>query len=134
MLHRNKVTQRNTTVIEMTQNYAELFKVQGENLLAPVVKLNKLNVANLEKLLALQVESLSMLTDLGVAQWKALVEVRDVEGARVVAEKQADYVRTVGEKLVADGKTVVELAKVYTADVQKIAQEGADVAVAKAAA
>ena len=117
----------------MSENYAEILKVQGEKLVAPVVKLNQLNVANLEKLTALQLASLSSLTDLGVAQLKAMVEVRDVDGAKVVAEQQAEYVRTVGEKLVADGKAVVELAKVYSADVQKIAQEGADAVVVKAA-
>jgi len=116
----------------MTQNYAEVLKLQSEKLVAPIVKLNKLNVANLEKLAALQVACLSTLTDLGVAQLKAVVEVRDAEGAKAVAEKQAEYVRTFGEKLVADSKEMVEMAKTYSADVQKIAQEGADV-VAKAA-
>jgi len=123
----------NLTVNEMAENYAEMFKVYGDNLLAPMVKLNKLNVANLEKLVALQIESLSALSSLGIGQLKALVDVRDVDGVKVAAEQQVEYVRTVGEKLVADSKTVVELAKVYSADVQRIAQEGADAVVVKAA-
>lgn len=117
----------------MEQNYADLFKGQSEKLAAPMVKLNKLNVSHIEKLAALQLNTLSTLTDLGVAQLKAAAEVRDVEGAKAIAEKQVEYVRTVGEKLMADGKAVVELAKGYSADVQKIAQEGADAVVAKAA-
>ncbi len=117
----------------MSENYADLMKVQGEKMVAPMVKLNKLNVANFEKMVQLQMATLSALTDLGVAQLKALVEVRDVDGVKAIAEKQAEYVRTVSEELVADGKAVVELAKTYSADVQKIAQEGANAVVAKVA-
>jgi len=117
----------------MSQNYADLLKGQSEKLAAPIVKLNKLNVANIEKLAAMQMASLSALTDLGVAQLKAVAEVQDAEGAKAVAEKQVEYVRTVGEKLLADGKAIVELAKGYSVDVQKIAQEGADAVVTKAA-
>ena len=109
------------------------FKEQSEKLVAPMVEFNRLNVASFEKLANLELQSLRAVTDLGLAQLKFAAELRDADGMKVFAEQQSDFVRRLNEQLVEDGKAVVEIAKSYNADLQKLAQESVDAVVVKAA-
>lgn len=109
------------------------FKEQSEKLVAPMVELGRLNVASLEKLANLELQSLRAVTDLGLAQLKSAMELRDVEGVKTFAEQQSEFVRRLNEQLVEDGKAVVEIAKSYNADLQKLAQESVDAVAQKAA-
>lgn len=109
------------------------FKEQSEKLVAPMMQLGRLNVANIEKLATMEIESLRAMTDLGLAQLKSAVEIQDAEGAKAFAEQQSEFVRQLNEKLVADSKAVIELVKTYNADFQKLAQQSAGAVTAKAA-
>ncbi len=116
----------------MTDKIVASLKEQNDKLVAAAGAFNALNVANVEKLVELELGSVRELSGLAISQLKAAVEVKDVDGLKAYADSHAAYVRQVSEKLTADSQAVAELAKTYTADVQKIAQESVD-AVAKVA-
>lgn len=106
---------------------------QQENLVATVQKLNRLAVANVEKLVALNMDTLRNYSDLSLNSLKALVEVKTPEALQAYLGKQGEVIKSVGEKLVADAKVVAELGVEFNQQAQKITQESFQAAAKKAA-
>ena len=106
---------------------------QSKHLLAPVLQLNQLAVANAERLVALQLASLEYYTKLGLAQWKAAAALKDPQGLQAYAAKQGKLLKVVGEKLLADAKQIAQLGTEFSAEAQQVLQEGVVAVLRKAA-
>jgi len=107
----------------MTNEYIENLKEKSDELLAPVQKLNQLNVSNMEKLLALQTASLKAYSELGSNRIKAALEINDAAALTEYLSGQVEFAKTLSEQVISDAKTTAEFSKEYSAEVQKIAEE-----------
>lgn len=96
---------------------------QTKPFLAPVVKSNKLAVANVEKLVALQLSSLQSYVDLGVNQLKEAAEVSSPQSLQAFYNQQLKAAETLRQKLVEDGKALVELGVGAKAEFEALAKE-----------
>ncbi len=107
----------------MNQEFANLYKVEPEKLLAPMQRFAELSLSNSEKLLALQMEIAQSYVRLSAEQLKALFEVKDAESLQAFVNSQADVAKNVGEKMIADAKAVADLGAEFNAETQKLTQE-----------
>ena len=99
--------------------------VQPEAVFAPVVKANKIAVANLEKLVGFYQNILPGYVDFSLSQLKAATEVSDVETAQVFYKSQAEAVKTLGDKLTADSKALTDLVTGFVNEYSSFAKESA---------
>ncbi|MCP3672398.1 MAG: phasin family protein [Gammaproteobacteria bacterium] len=107
----------------MTNEYIESLKERADELLAPVQKLNQLNISNIKKLLALQTASLQAYSELGSNRLKAAFEINDAPALVDYLSGQVEFTKTISEQVVSDTKITAEFSKEYRAEVQKIAEE-----------
>ncbi len=107
----------------MTNEYIDSLKEKSNELLAPIQKLNQLNVSNMEKLLALQTASLQAYSELGTARLKAAIEINDAEELVKYLSGQVEFAKNLSEQVISDAKTTAEFSKEYSAEVQKVAEE-----------
>ena len=107
----------------MNQEFANLFKMEPEKVLAPMQRLAELSLSNSEKLFALQMEITQSYIRLGVEQMKALFEVKDAESLQAFVNSQDDVAKNVGEKMIADAKAVADLGAEFNAETQKLTRE-----------
>jgi phasin family protein len=111
----------------------EIIFEQAEKFYAPVRELNKLAIANTEKLLDMQIASMKNYSALGLTQWKAALEVRDVATLQDFLARQGEVFQQVSDKMVSDFKAVSEMGEVYSNEAQKLAKVTVSKASAKAA-
>ncbi|MDQ2696821.1 MAG: phasin family protein [Pseudomonadota bacterium] len=102
---------------------------QVQNALAPVVQVNRVAVANLEKLVEFQLQTLPSYVELGLGQLKAAAEVTEPQALQAFYASQVEVARTLRQKLVADSKALAKLGNDFVAEVSALARES----VAKAA-
>jgi phasin family protein len=106
---------------------------QSQAVVEPIQKLNKLVVANTEKVAALQLATLQSYADLGISHLKAAADVQDAKGAQGFIAKNGELAKLVGEKVAADAKAFGQLGTQFNAEVQKLVQESLKVVTVKAA-
>jgi phasin family protein len=106
---------------------------QSQAVVEPMQKLNKLLVANTEKVAALQLATLQSYADLGISHLKAAADVQDPKGAQAFIAKNGDLAKLVGEKVAADAKAFGQLGTQFNAEVQKLVQESLKGVTAKVA-
>lgn len=102
--------------------FGKLFE-QYEPVLAPVVKANKLAVANLEKLVNFQFEALRSYADLGLNQFKAAAEVSDVTSLQGFYASQVDAFNVLRKKVLDDAQALVDLSTGFKAEFDKLAKD-----------
>ncbi len=111
----------------MYLNILSIFIDQSKSFMLPAQKLNKLAIANAEKLVAYQMASLQSYADLSVAQWKAASEVNNADSFMDYLAKQSEHMFRVGEQAIADVNKAYQLAIDLVSDSQKMAQENVGV-------
>lgn len=98
---------------------------QSQALLAPVVKTNKLAVAQLEKLVAFQKNALPSYVDLGLERLKAAATVDSPQSLQDFLTGQVEAVTTLRQKLIDDAKALTELSAGFQAEISELAKENA---------
>ena len=98
---------------------------QSQALLAPVVKTNKLAVAQLEKLVAFQKNALPSYVDLGLERLKAAATVDSPQSLQDFLTGQVEAVTTLRQKLIDDAKVLTELSAGFQAEISELAKENA---------
>jgi len=83
-------------------------------------ELNALAVENVEKVIGIQMKYIEDSTKLGIEAMKGAASVNDVEGLKSYLTKQAELSKELSERALSDSKTVMELGKSYTTEVQMI--------------
>ncbi len=96
---------------------------QTQPLMAPVLKANKLAVANMEKIVTLQMDSLRTYVDLGMGQLKAAVEVNNPEDLRAFVNSQVEVASTIRQRLLNDTKALADLGTNYKTEINKLTEE-----------
>ena len=90
---------------------------------APVVKTNKLAVANLEKLVAFQISSLQTYVDISLAQMKSAAEVSNLQELQAFYKSQMDVAANLRQKVMDDFKALTDLGNGFKDDFTKLAEE-----------
>lgn len=98
---------------------------QSQALLAPVVKTNKLAVAQLERLVAFQKNALPSYVDLGLERLKAAATVDSPQSLQDFLTGQVEAVTTLRQKLIDDAKALTELSAGFQAEISELAKENA---------
>lgn len=96
---------------------------QSQSFVAPVVKANKLAVANLEKLVAFQLNALESYVALGLDRLKAAAEVSDVNSLQAFVNGQVEAASVLRQKLIDDTQALVDLGTGFKAEFDKLAEE-----------
>jgi phasin family protein len=96
---------------------------QVNKFFAPVRELNALAVENVEKVIGIQMKYIEDSAKLGIESLKGAAAIDDVEGLRTYLTKQAEVSKELSERALNDSKTVMELGKSYTNEVQKIMKD-----------
>lgn len=91
------------------EQLSDLFK-QSQFFLTPLVKTNKLAVANFEKLVAFQMNTLQSYMDFSIDRLKAAAEVDSPERLQEFLTGQFEAVAVLGQKLLDDSKALAELS------------------------
>ena len=93
---------------------------QVDKFFAPVRELNALAVENVEKVIGIQMKYIEDSAKLGIESLKGAAAISDVDGLKDYLTKQAEVSKELSERALSDSKTVMELGKNYTSEVQKI--------------
>jgi phasin family protein len=93
---------------------------QVDKFFAPMRELNALAVENVEKVIGIQMKYIEDSAKLGIESMKGAAAISDVEGLKSYLTKQAELSKEISERALNDSKTVMELGKSYTSEVQKI--------------
>lgn len=96
---------------------------QYQSFLNPVVKANKLAVANLEKLVSFQVNAMQSYVELGLDWLKAAAEVSDPKSLQAFFSGQAEAANVVRQKLLDDAKALADLNAEFTAEFDKLVRD-----------
>lgn len=99
---------------------------QYETLVTPAAKLNKLAVANLEKLMNLELASLQFYVDLALGRLKAAAEISDVKSLQAFFADQVQVANTVRQKVLEDSKTLTKLGTETKAEFDKLVKKSVD--------
>lgn len=91
------------------EQLSDLFK-QSQSFLTPLVKTNRLAVANFEKLVAFQMNILQSYVDFSIDRLKAAAEVDSPERLQEFLTGQFEAVAVLGQKLLDDSKALAELS------------------------
>ena len=91
------------------EQLSDLFK-QSQSFLTPLVKTNRLAVANFEKLVAFQMNILQSYVDFSIDRLKAAAEVDSPERLQECLTGQFEAVAVLGQKLLDDSKALAELS------------------------
>lgn len=94
-----------------------------EELVAPVVTLNKIALSYAEKLVELNLTVLRKQADVALAGWRGAIEVKDAAEVKDYLTQQGEVVREVAEGYVADAKVVTQLNQEVAEEVRKVVDE-----------
>lgn len=98
---------------------------QYQSFLNPVVKTNKLTVANLEKLVSFQAAALQSYVDLGLKQLKAAAEVNDPKSLQKFVSDQVEATNVVRQKWLDDVRTLADLSTGFADEFGRLARDNA---------
>lgn len=120
--HPSHVTTQGKTAMYNTELFEE-FVAKSSAYTAPLVKANKLFIANLEKLAAFQMSLLHAYSDFGLARLKAATEVSDLESLKSFGEAQVEAATVLRQKLIDDGKALTALVASFKGEFETLAAE-----------
>ena len=104
-----------------------------EDVVAPVVEINKIALSYTEKLVELNLVVLRQQADAALAGWRAALSVKDAAGAKDYLNAQGETVRSLMDGYVADAKAVSLMNQEMVDDVRKVVTEGIEKASKQAA-
>jgi len=99
--------------------------------LVPIVKANKLAVANLEKLLAFQISVLRSYTDFSMDQLKVAANIHDPESLQDFFSDQFKATAILHRQLLDDSKAMIQWGAEFQADWNKQVEENVKEVTAK---
>ncbi len=94
-----------------------------EDVVAPVVEINKIALSYTEKLVELNLAVLRQQADAALAGWRAALSVKDAAGAKDYLTVQSEAARGLVEGYVADAKAVSQMNQEVAEDVRKVVTE-----------
>ncbi len=95
---------------------------QAQSFMAPMVKFNKLTVANLEKMMHFQYPALMSYADIGLGQMKVAAEVTSPEDVSAFFKSQM-AATALRHKMLDDVKEFADMAMAFKADFDQLTQE-----------
>ena len=109
--------------------YNDMFAPLMQNasaLPAPMIKANKLVVAEVERLVNFQMGALRYYVDIVLNQLKAAAEISDVSGLQEFSKGQVEVANKVRQRVMDDTKALTELCTDFKADLDALAKESAE--------
>ena len=94
-----------------------------EDVVAPIVEINKIALSYTEKLVELNLAVLRHQADAALAGWRAALSVKDAAGATEYLTAQGEAARGLMEDYVADAKAVSQMNQEAAEDVHKVVTE-----------
>jgi len=94
-----------------------------DELVAPVVALNKIALSYTEKLVEFNLSELRKQADVALTGWREVLSVKDADAAKDYLTHQSDVARKVVEDYVADAKAVTQMNQDVAEDVRKVVEE-----------
>ena len=113
--------------------YEELFSRtsgQVEQMMAPARKMQGLMVDHFSRMTDFQMQRLQNYSEIGLNQLRTMQEVRNPEDFQAFVERQTEMLKSTSEKLSADFSEVAEMQRSLAEELQKLARESFDGAVA----
>lgn len=104
-----------------------------EDVVAPVVEINKIALSYTEKLVEMNLAVIRKQADVALARWSAALSIKDAAEAKDYLTAQGETARDVVEGLVADAKAVSEMNQEVADEVRKVVTESIDKASQQAA-
>lgn len=104
--------------------FGKVFR-QYQAFLAPVVKANRLAVANLEKLAGFQLQMLRTYSQFGLGQLKAAADIRNPNDLQAFYAGQVDAAAALRKQLLDDGQALVDLLAGFKAEFDKLVRDSA---------
>lgn len=108
--------------------------MQNAALPTPVVKANKLLVAELERIVSFQMGVMKYYTEMVLNQLKAAAQVENVDALQEFVKAQADVATKIRDRMMTDAKALTELGMGFKADFDALAKDSAEDFTAKKAA
>lgn len=106
--------------------YEEMFSKSFSNMegmIEPMLKTNKLAVAQLERLVSFQMSTLQSYVDLGLEQMKSAAEINGPQSLQAFWSKQVEVGSALRQKLLDDTKTLVDLGNGMKDEFTKLAED-----------
>ncbi len=97
-----------------------------EDVIAPVVEINKIALSYTEKLVELNLAVMRKQTDAALASWRAALSVKDAAEAKDYLTAQGEAARGLAEGYVADAKAVSQMNQEVAADARKVVTESVE--------
>jgi len=111
--------------LSMTHDAMTQLSEQYRDLLAPVIKANKLSAANLETLVNFQMSALQSYVDMAINRMKAAADISDPTSLQDFLTGQVETIASMQRKFVEDAKILSELVARFKAEFDKLAQDSA---------
>lgn len=108
--------------------YEEMFTksfANVEGMMEPVVKTNKLAVAQLERLVSFQMSTMQTYVDLGLEQLRAIAEINSPQSLQAFWGKQVEVANSLRQKVLDDTKALVDLGNGMKDEFTKLAEDNA---------
>jgi phasin family protein len=112
----------------MTLDIVSTMNDQSHKVLSSLQKLNKMAVADVEKLVQHRMGSLQAYSDLYLSNLKAAAEVNDFKDLQAFLNNQGELTRKAMAKLANDAQEVVTMNVKFITEAQSIAQQTSKVA------
>ncbi len=104
-----------------------------EDVVAPIVEINKIALSYTEKLVELNMAVLRKQADVAMAGWRAALSVKDAAEAKDYLTAQGEAATGLVEEYVAEAKTVSQMNREVAEDVRKVVTESIEKASKQAA-
>ena len=94
-----------------------------EDLVAPVVEINKIALNYAEKVIELNLAVMRKQADVALAGWRGALTIKDPAEVKDYLAAQGEAARDAVEGLVADSKAVSQMSQEVAEDVRKVVTE-----------
>lgn len=106
--------------------YEEMFSkpfANAETMLEPMMKANKLAVANVEKLVNFNMTAMQAYVDMGLEQMKSAAEVNSPQTLQAFWSKQIETANVVRQKMMDDAKALADLGNGMKDEFAKLTED-----------
>ena len=106
--------------------YEEMFSkpfANVETMMEPMIKSNKLAVAQLERLVSFQMSALQSYVDIGLEQIKSAAEINSPQTMQAFMSKQVEVGNVLRQKMLDDTKALVDLGNGMKDEFTKLAED-----------
>lgn len=107
----------------MTHDATTQLSEQYQNLLAPIIKANKLSAANLETLVNFQMNALQSYVDMVIGRMKAAAEISNPTSLQNFMTGQIEAIASLQRKLMDDARILGELTARFKAEFDQLARD-----------